>query len=215
MHFLKSRCQELGVTNDVWAAAIKPLRAHWGANCGAEPALLWFTDTHSLFRRTMLRVRCLRGGSRGAEAAHLIGAMVGILVVSFLYKHLKKSLFFSGDGGGNKVCLSDVAPQGFQKLQFWLMFWFTACLMENQIHSNWLCGKKNKTLTLSNRAAGCRKWLVCNCWGSFFSFLRSSWPGSWVTVDSCWPQMHSQTQWHLSCLGASRGHTICGDSAPS
>ncbi len=26
----------------------------------------------------MLRVRCLRGGSRGAEAAHLIGAMVNI-----------------------------------------------------------------------------------------------------------------------------------------
>lgn len=37
--------------------------------------------THS--HRTMLRVRCLRGGSRGAEAAHLIGAMVGNTVVSY------------------------------------------------------------------------------------------------------------------------------------
>lgn len=38
----------------------------------------------------MLRVRCLRGGSRGAEAAHLIGAMVGIMVVSFLSECVSK-----------------------------------------------------------------------------------------------------------------------------
>lgn len=44
--------------------------------------------THSLLLWTMLRVRCLRGGSRGAEAAHLIGAMVGIVVVSSLLFHV-------------------------------------------------------------------------------------------------------------------------------
>lgn len=44
--------------------------------------------TRSLLLWTMLRVRCLRGGSRGAEAAHLIGAMVGIMVVySFLLEN--------------------------------------------------------------------------------------------------------------------------------
>lgn len=29
-------------------------------------------------RRTMIRVRCLRGGSRGAESAHFLGALVSM-----------------------------------------------------------------------------------------------------------------------------------------
>lgn len=42
----------------------------------------------------MLRVRCLRGGSRGAEAAHLIGAMVGNTVVSSFHLSLFFLLFY-------------------------------------------------------------------------------------------------------------------------
>lgn len=42
----------------------------------------------------MLRVRCLRGGSRGAEAAHLIGAMVGNTVVSYFHLSIFSFLQF-------------------------------------------------------------------------------------------------------------------------
>ncbi|MFT7816495.1 glycine amidinotransferase, mitochondrial [Arapaima gigas] len=39
----------------------------------------------------MLRVRCLRGGSRGAEAAHLIGAMLGRAVTGWMHKAFQSS----------------------------------------------------------------------------------------------------------------------------
>lgn len=56
---------------------------HSLANWEVNPSLS-FSFTQLPLHWTMLRVRCLRGGSRGAEAAHLIGAMVGIMVVSCL-----------------------------------------------------------------------------------------------------------------------------------
>lgn len=39
----------------------------------------------------MLRVRCLRGGSRGAEAAHLIGAMLGRAVTGWAQRALQST----------------------------------------------------------------------------------------------------------------------------
>ncbi|KPP73889.1 glycine amidinotransferase, mitochondrial-like [Scleropages formosus] len=39
----------------------------------------------------MLRVRCLRGGSRGAEAAHLIGAMLGRALTGWVHKAFQSS----------------------------------------------------------------------------------------------------------------------------
>uniref|UniRef100_A0A6Q2YPM0 Glycine amidinotransferase n=2 Tax=Esox lucius TaxID=8010 RepID=A0A6Q2YPM0_ESOLU len=41
--------------------------------------------------RKMLRVRCLRGGSRGAEAAHLIGAMLGRAVTGWVQSAFQSS----------------------------------------------------------------------------------------------------------------------------
>ncbi|XP_053478319.1 glycine amidinotransferase, mitochondrial-like [Ictalurus furcatus] len=47
--------------------------------------------THNPPSRNMLRVRCLRGGSRGAEAAHLIGAMIGRTASRWVQKAFQSS----------------------------------------------------------------------------------------------------------------------------
>lgn len=76
-------------------AAIKPA-AELGASSFLSQVIRGscVASFHPLKLWTMLRVRCLRGGSRGAEAAHLIGAMVGIAVFFFTFFHLFVFSFF-------------------------------------------------------------------------------------------------------------------------
>lgn len=77
-------------------AAIKPA-AELGASSFLSQVIRGscVASFHPLKLWTMLRVRCLRGGSRGAEAAHLIGAMVGIAVVFLLFFIYLSFLSFS------------------------------------------------------------------------------------------------------------------------
>lgn len=78
---------DLRATNSVAGTQTRSYKAGWSrAGSTTERRILRCcvnSLTHSPLHRTMLRVRCLRGGSRGAEAAHLIGAMVGNTVVSY------------------------------------------------------------------------------------------------------------------------------------
>lgn len=71
----------------------------------------------------MLRVRCLRGGSRGAEAAHLIGAMVGIMVVSFFFLVLLNRLGGKHISTKNKEYMFSATPERLLSLEINLLFY--------------------------------------------------------------------------------------------
>lgn len=130
----------------------------------------------------MLRVRCLRGGSRGAEAAHLIGAMVGIMVVSFLSECLRKEATLGRKhmSTKNKEC-----------------FLLSACFHLRLII---LFEKKSQLLHQNSQL---NHSLIIRLM-HFFVPLHL---GVWVTLDSCLAQMRSS--WRC---WANRGSAISADN---
>ncbi|XP_069768058.1 glycine amidinotransferase, mitochondrial isoform X1 [Narcine bancroftii] len=55
----------------------------------------------------MIRVRCLRGGSRGAESAHFLGALVGRAVAGWVHKTFQSTQAAAGQSS----CIADDDPK--------------------------------------------------------------------------------------------------------